>query len=96
MADNDEISCAPLMRIVPGLVTVPEAALDTCGDAQGLVVGWDDLSNGHRAIFVGVRQKDGTAMIAAIPMPRWPALAKALGDVLHEASQTAAVAQVRQ
>lgn len=82
MQDDDrEIHAAPIMTVVPALVTIPESAIDTLGDAQGVVIGAQHLDGFGPCIFIGTRMKDGTAQIAAIPPQHWAALTTKLETI---------------
>lgn len=53
--DGHDLFAAPMMRLVPGLVTVPDAAIDTMGNAQGLLVGMYPALDGDGLVITGYR-----------------------------------------
>lgn len=83
-ADDQEIYATPMMQVVPALVTVPEGAIDTLGEAQGVVIGAANLEGFGGCLFIGTRMKDGTAMIAAVPAQSWMLLAGIMNTTLAQ------------
>ena len=83
MNDEDrEIIAAPIMSVVPALVCIPESAIDTMGDAQGVVIGAQHLDGFGPCLFIGTLMKDGTAQIAAVPPQFWQSLSDKLEKTL--------------
>lgn len=73
-----DIIATPIMSVTPALVCIPEDAIDTLGDAQGVVIGAQHLDGFGPCLFIGTRMKDGTAQIAAIPPKFWSDLSSRL------------------
>lgn len=78
MDEDREIIATPVMQVVPALICIPEAAIDTLGNAQGIVVGAQHLDGLGPCLFIGSRMPDGRAQIGAIPPEHWPRLAEVL------------------
>ncbi|WP_066546804.1 hypothetical protein [Sphingomonas sp. CCH15-F11] len=84
MSGDREIYATPSMQVVPALVCIPEGAIDTLGDAQGVVIGAQHLDGFGPCLFIGTRMRDGTAQIGAIPPNHWPQLADVLNEVFGQ------------
>lgn len=83
MNEDPEVTVFPEMVGIPALIQVPDMALDTMGEFEGLIAGAGNFPGVGAIIFIGIRRADGTSIIGAVP----PQHQQRLGEVFYQIGQ---------